>query len=141
MLSMNGEVYIIAEVGSVHDGSFGNAVKLIELARKCGADAVKFQTHIAEAETLADAPSPRYFNTEARYDYFKRTSFSTQQWKELREVADLTKLISYPPFFKRSVELLRLSGQQVTKSVCEITNEPMLKLVAETKKPTFISSE
>ena len=45
---------IIAEIGSVHDGSFGNACKLIEAAAAAGADAVKFQTHIAAAETLAE---------------------------------------------------------------------------------------
>ena len=69
-------VSIIAEIGSVHDGSFGNAVKLIEAAAACGADAVKFQTHIAEAETLADAPMPPYFKGEPRFDYFRRTGFS-----------------------------------------------------------------
>ena len=43
---------IIAEIGSVHDGSFGNACHLIESAANAGADAVKFQTHVAEAESL-----------------------------------------------------------------------------------------
>ena len=52
---------MIAEIGSVHDGSFGNALKLIELAKKCGANMVKFQTHIASAETLKNAPMPYYF--------------------------------------------------------------------------------
>jgi N,N'-diacetyllegionaminate synthase len=41
-------LYIIAEVGSVHDGSFGNACNLISVAAKCGANAVKFQTHFGE---------------------------------------------------------------------------------------------
>ena len=44
-------VEIIAEVSSVHDGSLGNALKLVELAKDVGADTVKFQTHIAAAET------------------------------------------------------------------------------------------
>jgi hypothetical protein len=61
---------IIAEIGSVHDGSFGNAVKLIEAAAACGADTVKFQIHIAEAETLTDAPMPSYFTGEPRMAYF-----------------------------------------------------------------------
>ena len=68
---------IIAEIGSVHDGSFGNAINLIKLAAECGATAVKFQTHIAEAETIANAPSPTYFKSESRIDYFRRTSFTT----------------------------------------------------------------
>ena len=75
---------IIAEVGSVHDGSFGNAMHLIKLAKDCNADAVKFQTHIAEAETLKDAPMPSFFKGEPRYEYFKRTGFSTEKWKDNR---------------------------------------------------------
>ena len=51
---------VVAEIGSVHDGSLGNALKLIELAAECGADAVKFQTHISEAETLKNAPAPPF---------------------------------------------------------------------------------
>src|SRR6516162_11252096 len=74
---------IIAEIGSVHDGSFGNALKLIEAAADCGADAVKFQTHIPEAETLRDAPSPSYFSAEPRFEYFRRTGFTADQWRQL----------------------------------------------------------
>ena len=69
-------VMVIAEVGSVHDGSFGNAQRLIEVAAECGADVVKFQTHIASAETLRDAPMPLYFTGEPRYEYFERTAFT-----------------------------------------------------------------
>ena len=75
---------VVAEIGSVHDGSLGNAFKLIELAAECGADAVKFQTHIPEAETLKNAPAPSFFKGEPRYDYFTRTAFSIVQWKELK---------------------------------------------------------
>ena len=75
---------IIAEVGSVHDGSFGNAMKLIELAAECGAYNVKFQTHICEAETLKDAPLPPFYKGEPRYEYFERTGFSLKQWYELK---------------------------------------------------------
>jgi len=55
------EPYIVAELGSVHDGSFGNAVKLIQLAADVGANVAKFQLHIAHAETTFNAPSPSYF--------------------------------------------------------------------------------
>ena len=73
----------IAEIGSVHDGSFGNCLKLIELAKNCGADVVKFQYHIAEYETLTHAEGPSYFNDEKRFDYFERTSFTLNQWKKI----------------------------------------------------------
>ena len=63
---------IIAEIGSVHDGSFGNAKKLISIAKESGANAVKFQMHIADEESTKDAPSPSYFKSEKRYSYFLR---------------------------------------------------------------------
>jgi len=37
---------IIAEIGSTHDGSFGNAKQIIKAAGECGADIIKFQLHI-----------------------------------------------------------------------------------------------
>ena len=77
-------VFIIAEVGSVHDGSLGNAGNLIDAAAECQVDAVKFQTHIASAETLRDAPMPPYFTGEPRYEYFERTAFSLESSRELR---------------------------------------------------------
>ena len=49
---------MIAEIGFLHDCSFGNAMKLIDLASECGANAVKFQTHIADFETLLMHPTP-----------------------------------------------------------------------------------
>ena len=76
-------VFIIAEVGSTHDGSFGNAMRAVDAAADAGVDAVKFQTHIADAETLTDAPMPPYFKGEPRFEYFTRTGFSSDQWSEL----------------------------------------------------------
>ena len=69
---------IVAEIGSVHDGSYGSVKNLI----KSAADCVKFQTHIAEAESLPGAPNPSYFSDEIRIDYLKRTSFSFDQCLE-----------------------------------------------------------
>ena len=78
-------VKISAEVGSVHDGSLGNAKALSSLAKNIGADIVKFQTHIAKSETLKDAPMPPFFKGEPRYDYFIRTSFSQKQWITIKK--------------------------------------------------------
>ena len=46
---------------------------------------LKFQTHIAEEETLYSAPSPEYFKDETRFEYFKRTGFSERQWRDLKQ--------------------------------------------------------
>ena len=133
---------IIAEFGSVHDGSFGNACKLIEAAAASGADVVKFQTHIPEAETLRNAPSPKYFKGEPRFEYFERTGFTETQWVELKKKCDecgVSFLSS--PFSLEAVELLERVGVNLYKIPSgEVTNTPLLERVAQTKKPVLLSS-
>jgi N,N'-diacetyllegionaminate synthase len=133
---------IIAELGSVHDGSFGNACKLIEAAAAAGADAVKFQTHIAEAETLEDAPSPNYFNAESRFEYFKRTGFTELQWIELKNKCTNcgVKFLS-SPFSIEAVDLLEKIGVDLYKIPSgEVTNTPLLERIALTGKTVLLSS-
>lgn len=136
------EVFIIAEIGSVHDGSFGNACKLIEAAANTGANAVKFQTHMAEAETLNNAPSPSYFSSEPRYDYFNRTSFSLNQWKELKLIADSNNIeFMSSPFSNESVDLLEEIGIDIYKIPSgEVTNDYMLEKISKLKKDIILSS-
>jgi sialic acid synthase SpsE len=133
---------LIAEIGSVHDGSFGNALKLIEAAAACGADAVKFQTHIAAAETLEDAPMPPYFKGEPRFAYFGRTGFSLDQWRALRAQAmhhAVTFLSS--PFSIEAVDLLEEVGVESYKVPSgEVSNLPLLERIAATGKPVLLSS-
>jgi N-acetylneuraminate synthase len=139
---MTRPVTIIAEIGSVHDGSFGNALKLIEAAAACGATAVKFQTHIAEAETLRDAPAPAYFSAEPRFEYFQRTAFALEQWKRLAAHCarhNVTFLSS--PFSLEAVDFLEQVGIAAYKVPSgEVTNLPLLERIAATGKPTYLSS-
>jgi N-acetylneuraminate synthase len=133
---------IIAEIGSVHDGSFGNALKLIEAAAACGADTVKFQTHIAEAETLADAPMPSYFTGEPRMAYFRRTGFSLEQWRELRAACERCA-VSFlsSPFSIEAVDLLEAVSVAAYKVPSgEVSNLPLLEKIAATGKPVLLSS-
>ncbi len=133
---------IIAEIGSVHDGSFGNACKLVELAKKCGADTVKFQTHIAEAETVKDAPMPIYFDGEPRFQYFQRTSFTKEQWIKLKEICDDLKIdFLSSPFSIEAAELLEEIGVEKFKIPSgEVTNLPLIEQLASYSKPILISS-
>jgi N,N'-diacetyllegionaminate synthase len=133
---------IIAEIGSVHDGSLGNALKLIELAAKCGANAVKFQTHIAAAETIQNAPNPSYFQSEPRYKYFERTGFNFLQWCTLKEkCSECGVLFLSSPFSTEAVDLLERVGVQVYKIPSgEVTNIPLLEKISLTGKPVLLSS-
>lgn len=138
----NSEIYIIAEVGSVHDGSFGNACNLIDVAYECGADAVKFQTHIAEAETLRDAPMPSYFTGENRFDYFKRIAFDFDQWLKIKSKCR-KKGIDFisSPFSVEAVKLLDMVGVDRYKIPSgEITNTLLLDSVGKTGRPVILSS-
>jgi N-acetylneuraminate synthase len=128
-------IAIIAEIGSVHDGSFGNALRLIDAAADAGADTVKFQTHIAEAESLADAPAPGYFSDEPRIAYFKRTAFTGEQWYKLAAHAASRK-VSFlsSPFSIEVVDLL--NGRRLgVPSVRRGEQPALLERVAQARKP------
>lgn len=133
---------LVAEIGSVHDGSFGNATKLIELAAEVGATAVKFQLHIAEAETTRQAPSPSYFSQESRFDYFKRTSFSKKQWRHLYSVAKSNGLnFGCSVFSIEALEQLIDTGVDIVKVPSgEITNIPLLRAISDKCSTVHISS-
>jgi N,N'-diacetyllegionaminate synthase len=135
-------ITIIAEIGSVHDGSFGNALKAVEVAAECGAHVVKFQTHIAEAETLADAPMPSYFSDEPRMDYFRRTAFSLNQWKKLAlHCTEFGVEFLSSPFSLEAVDLLEDVGVKMYKIPSgEVSNIPMLERIAITGKMVYLSS-
>lgn len=135
-------ITIIAEIGSVHDGSLGNALKAVEAAAACGADVVKFQTHIAEAETLADAPMPSYFKGEPRMVYFRRTAFSLPQWKQIAQhcVEHGVHFLS-SPFSLEALDLLEEVGIEHYKIPSgETSNLPLLERVAATGKKVYLSS-
>jgi N-acetylneuraminate synthase len=135
-------ITIIAEIGSVHDGSLGNALKAVEAAAACGADVVKFQTHIAEAETIVNAPMPSYFKGEPRMDYFRRTGFALEQWKQIAEhcVEHNVRFLS-SPFSIEAVNLLEDVGVEIYKIPSgEVSNLPLLERVAATRKKTYLSS-
>lgn len=133
---------IIAEIGSVHDGSLGNALKSIELAKKVGATCVKFQTHLAESETLKSAPGPGYFQAEPRYDYFQRTSFSLEQWHKLKAKADELEIeFISSPFSLEAVDLLENVGISCYKIPSgEVNNLPLIEKISKLNKPVIISS-
>ena len=139
---LNSRVMVIAEVGSVHDGSFGNALNLVKVAAECGVDAVKFQTHISEAETLPDAPMPPYFKGEPRFEYFNRISFTVDQWLKIKSACDQHGVMFLSsPFSEEAVHLLEDIGMERYKIPSgEVSNLPMLELIAKTNKPILLSS-
>ncbi|MDB9765555.1 N-acetylneuraminate synthase family protein [Candidatus Pelagibacter sp.] len=136
------KIIIIAEIGSVHDGSLGQAKNLIKEASRCGADVVKIQTHISEEETLKNAPSPKYFMDEDRYSYFKRTGFNLAQLKELSNFSKKHNISFFSsPFSIAAVDILEKVGVKFYKIASgEVTNIPMLERISKTNKTVFLST-
>jgi sialic acid synthase SpsE len=137
------KVQIIAEIGNTHEGSVGLAKCFIKEAANCGVDAVKFQTHIFEAESLLDAPNPPYFKGESRKEYFERTAFDLNQYKELKYFAEKTCNVEFisSPFSQQALELLEQVGVQTYKIASgEVTNHPLLVEIAKSGKKVLLSS-
>lgn len=135
---------VIAEVGQNHDGSLGAAHAYIDAIAKAGADAVKFQTHIAEAESTPGEPWRKKFSFQdaSRYDYWKRMEFTEDQWRGLTKHAQERGLVFLSSAFSlEAVEMLEGLGVPAWKvGAGEITNLPMLERMAETGKPVLLSS-
>ncbi len=133
---------IIAEIGSVHDGSFGNAIKLIELAKECGADAAKFQLHLAKFESIRNAPNPNFFKDESRFEYFDRTSFTSSQWQK---IANFCKSIDIEficsPFSVEALDILLDIGVDAIKIASgELTNLDLIEKSVHSGKTVYIST-
>jgi len=135
---------IIAEIGQAHDGSLGNAHAFIEALADTGVDAVKFQTHIAEAESSSFEPFRVKFSKqdETRYSYWKRMEFTEEQWKGIKDHCEDKKLrFISSPFSNAAVDLLeylQVTGYKIGSG--EIGNFLMLEKIAKTGKPIILSS-
>ncbi len=139
-----GRCLIIGEVAQAHDGSLGTAHAFIDAIANAGADAVKFQTHIAEEESTPNEPWRVKFSRqdESRYDYWKRMEFTREQWLGLKQHADERGLLFMSsPFSEAAVDLLADIGMKVWKVASgEIGNVPLLDRIATSGDPVILSS-
>ena len=135
---------LIAEVGQAHDGSLGTAHAFIDAAAGAGADAIKFQTHIAAAESTLDEEFRVKFSKqdETRYDYWHRMEFSPEQWAGLADHAAEKNLIFLSSAFSvRAVELLDKLGHPAWKiGSGEYKSQDLMAAMAATGKPILLST-
>lgn len=141
---MNKRCLIIAEVAQAHDGSLGTAHAFIDAAAQAGADAIKFQTHIAAAESSPSEPWRVKFSyqDETRYDYWKRMEFSEAQWAGLKEHAGRKNLqfLSSPFSLEAARLLLRIGVQAWKVASGEVGNTKLIEFVCETQLPILLST-
>lgn len=135
---------MITEIGQAHDGSLGILHSYIDAVASTGVDAIKFQTHIAEAESSAAEPFRVNFSYEdaTRYDYWHRMSFSPEQWRGIKQHCDEVGLeFMSSPFSQAAVDLLEeLDIKRYKIASGEVNNFLMLEKIARTGKPIILSS-
>lgn len=135
---------VIGEVGQAHDGSLGLAHAFVDAIAEAGADAVKFQTHIAEAESTPSEPFRVAFSQqdESRYAYWRRMEFAGEQWQGLeRHARERGLLFLSSPFSLDAVALLERVGVPAWKvGSGEVSNDRLLEAMAATRKPVLLSS-
>ncbi len=135
---------IIAEVAQAHDGSLGIAHSFIDAVARAGADAIKFQTHIAAAESSLSEPWRVKFSYQdaTRFDYWKRMEFTEQQWVGLKRHAEEQGLrFLSSPFSVEAAEMLKRVGVAAWKIASgEFNNAPLIDCILDTGLPVYLST-
>lgn len=140
-------VYIIAEAGVNHNGSYDMAIKLIDEAKKAGVDCIKFQTFKSELLVSKKAKKAKYqvvntHNDASQLEMLKNLELTQEQFKSLKKYCDDIGIdFLSTAFDSDSVELLHSLGCKVWKIPSgEITNLPYLLRIAAYKEKVILST-
>ncbi|MFM8645325.1 MAG: N-acetylneuraminate synthase family protein [Actinomycetota bacterium] len=138
------EPYLTADLGDNQEGSLDLAKKLVELAKAGGADAAKFQTY--KADTLASRHSPAYWDTskeptQSQFELFKKyDAFDAAEYQALaKHCASIGIDFVSTPFDDAAVDMLASLVPFFKVASADLTNTPLLRRVARTKKPIVLS--
>lgn len=147
LLGEGQSTFIVAEIGVNHNGSLDMAKKLIDAAKDAGADAVKIQAFKTEkiVTKYAEKASYQKENTyleETQYDMLKKFELKDEEIEELSCYAKGKGIVFLSSVFdKESVDLLsRVKAPAFKIASGDITNFPLLRYVAEKKKPIILST-
>ncbi len=138
--------YIIAEIGQNHNGSIDLAKKIIDMAKRCGADAVKFQKRDIDSELTKEAfnkpyDSPNSFGVTYG-EHRKFLELSKHEHLELKEYCDIIGITYFcTPCDVPSLEILEEINCPFYKVASrDLTNIPLLKRLGQLKKIVIIST-
>jgi len=135
---------VIAEIAQAHDGSLGAAHAYVDAAAGAGAHAVKFQTHIARAESTAREAFRVPFSRQdaTRYDYWRRMEFAPEQWAGLAAHARERGLVFLSSAFSEEacdlLEALDVPAWKVGSG--EVGSRYLVERMARTGRPVLLSS-
>lgn len=140
----NNETFVIAEIAQAHDGSVGILYSLLEAAAEAGVDAVKFQIHIAEAESSDKEPFRINFShvDATRFDYWQRMGLPLEQWCKIKQKCeDLNVEFMATPFSNAAVDLLeKMDVKRYKVGSGDVGNPLLIEKIARTKKEVLLST-
>ncbi len=142
-------VFFIAEAGVNHNGSIKIALKMVDVAKKAGADAIKFQTFKTNNLILPNAPKSKYHiettgndKKQTWFNLLKTQELSYQMHKKIIKYCKKRKIIFLStPYDEESVDMLeKLNVKAYKVASTDNTNIPLLSYIAKKRKPMFIST-
>ena len=140
------KIIVIAEAGGNHNGSIKKAFKLVDIAKKAGADYVKFQSFTADSLVSKNAPKAKYQQKNVKnlshYEMINKLSMSYQMHKKLFDYCKFKKIKFLSSIFSvKSLQMLKKFKIDYLKIPSgEITNLPLLVEAAKSKKPLILST-
>jgi N-acetylneuraminate synthase len=145
IINKGGQPYVIAEIGVNFENNFTRAKKIIKLAKKGGADAVKFQSY--KAEKIACKNSPYYWDLKevaviSQYKLFKKFDrFGFKEFLLLKKYCDKLKIdFLSTPFDLDAVDYLSKLVPFYKIASADITNYPLIEKVCKKNKPIILST-
>ena len=143
IISKNSKPLIVAEIGINHFGSLKLAKRIVDSAKKSGAEAVKVQIHLPDEEMSEEAKSIKPGNSNTSiYKIITRNSLSLKEEKELKKYIEKKKLIYIAtPFSYKAAKWLNDNNLKVFKiGSGECNNIPFIKYICSFNKPMIIST-
>lgn len=133
---------VIAEVGINHEGDFDKAILMVDAAVAAGADCVKFQCHITEAEMIPTDMKPGKISDEPLWDIIKRCELTEGEEQAIKRYCE-EKGIMYlcTPFSREAADRLEAMGVVGFKiGSGECNNIPLIQHIARKGRPIILST-
>lgn len=141
-IGANEPPFVIAEVGINHEGEFEKAIQMIDAAFEAGADCVKFQCHITEAEMIPTDMKPGDISDERLWDIIKRCELTEDEEKRIKQYCEKKGIIYLCTPFSREasdrLEKMEVPGFKIGSGECN--NSPLLEHVAQKGRPIILST-
>lgn len=141
------KAFIIAEAGINHNGSISRAKKMIDIAKRSGANAIKFQSYFPEKLVTENSKQMPYqlINNKSKisqYKMLKQSQLSFESQKKLFEYCKKKNIefISTPYDNSSAIFLKEIGVNKIKVASTDITNVPFLKFILKLNKKVIIST-